>query len=85
MATSTQTLATSIVLFLVALWPLLTIQLGRPTSWFGNFLLALCGSISVFAPASWCLLIFIDILRRRADAAAFVVAHAMVIDGGQTV
>ena len=81
MITPFQTLVASVVLFCVALWPLLTVQFGRPTSWFGDFLFLLCGTVSVFAPAALCAATFIDIIRRRADArvvAAFVISLAGV-------
>jgi hypothetical protein len=47
--TPTQTLVASVIVLIVAVCPLLTVQFGRPTSWFGNFLLLLCaidGSIN---------------------------------------
>jgi hypothetical protein len=79
MVTPTQTLVASVVVLVVAVWPLLTVQFGRPTSWFGNFLFLLCATVSVFAPASLCIATFIDIIRRRTDArliAAFVISLA---------
>ena len=66
--TPRQTLAASMVVFLVALYPLLTVPLGRPTTWFGEFLFLLCAIISVFAPAALSTVTFIDIIRRWADA-----------------
>ena len=71
----------SVVVLAVVVWPLLTLQFGRPTSWFANFLFLLCATVSVFAPASLCVATFIDIIRRRADArliAAFVLSLAGV-------
>jgi putative effector of murein hydrolase LrgA (UPF0299 family) len=79
--TPSQTLAASVAVFFVALWPLLTLQFGRPTSWFGGFVLLLCGVISVFAPAALSTITFIDIVRRRAGAkvmVAFVISLAGV-------
>jgi hypothetical protein len=75
--TSRHTLMASVVVLAMALWPLLTLQFGRPNSWFGNLLFLLCATVSVFAPASLCVATFIDIIRRRADArliAAFVLS-----------
>ena len=82
MVTPSQTLVASVVLFCVALWPLLTVRFGRPMSWFGDFLFLLCATVSVFAPAALCVATFIDIIRRRADArliAAFVISLAGVV------
>lgn len=79
--TPTQALMASVVVFLAALWPILTLQLGRPTSWFSNFLFLLCATSSVVAAPSLCVATFIDMVRRRADArllAAFVLSLAGV-------
>ena len=65
---SRQALAVSVVVFLMSLWPLLTVPLGRPTSWFGDFLFLLCATVSVFAPATLFVVTGIDIIRQRADA-----------------
>jgi len=81
MVTPTQALIASVVFLAMAAWPLLTVQFGRPTSWFGDFVFLLCATFSVFAPASLCVTTFIDIVRRRRDArsiAAFVLSLAGV-------
>lgn len=52
----------------MAVWPLLTLQFGRPTSSLGEFLLNLCATISVFAPAALCMAAFMDMVRFAANA-----------------
>ena|SRR5688572_12673108 len=79
--TPTQALAASGAAFLIALWPLLSLHLGQPTSWFGQFLFLLCATVSIFVPASLSIATFIDVMRRRSDTrtvAAFVVSLAGV-------
>jgi hypothetical protein len=77
----TQALLASVVVFVVAIWPILTLQLVRPTGWFGDSLSVLCATSSVFTGPSLCVAIFMDIVRRRADARlliAFVLSLAGV-------
>ena len=72
LVTPTQTLIASGVIFLAAAWPILTLRVGRPTSWFGEFLFLFCASTSVLTAPSMCLATFMDIIRRRADPRVFV-------------
>jgi hypothetical protein len=79
MVTPTQTLIASGVVFAAAVWPMLTLRLGHPTSWFGEFVFLSCATLSVLAAPSMCLATLIDIARRRADARlvlAFVLSLA---------
>ena len=71
MVTPMQTLIASGVVFAAAVWPMLTLHLGRPTSWFGDFVFLFCTSASVLAAPSLCLATLIDIVRRKADARLF--------------
>ncbi len=80
--TPSQALLASVVVFVAALWPMLTLRFGRPTSWFGDFLFSLCIALSLFAAPSLCIATFMDMLRRRPDArlvAAFLLALAGVV------
>ena len=72
LVTPTQALCASVVLLVMALWPLLTLRVGRPTSWLGDFLFLSCATLSVFAPAALCIATFMDVIRRRADARVVV-------------
>jgi len=71
MVTPTQTLIASGVVFLAALWPLLALRIGRPTSWLGELVFVFCASGSVLTAPSMCLATAFDIIRRRADARVF--------------
>jgi hypothetical protein len=66
--TPTQALIASGVVFIAAVWPMLTLRLGRPTSWFGEFMFLFCATTSVYMAPSMCLATLIDIARRKADA-----------------
>jgi hypothetical protein len=70
--TSKAALMISSVVFVAALWPVLTLRIGRPTSWFGDLLLVLSAGFSVFIAPALCVATFMDIVRRRADALLFV-------------
>ncbi len=72
MVTPTQALIASVVAFVIALWPMLTLQLGRPTSWLGDFLFLLCATSSVFLAPSLCIATCMDIIRRRGDSRLLV-------------
>lgn len=81
LVTPAYSLLASVVLLIVAVYPLLTLKFGRPTSWFGNFLFLLCATLSVFAPATLCGATFIDMIRRKGDGRvifAFVLSLAGV-------
>jgi hypothetical protein len=76
-----QTLGLGIALFLIALYPLLTLRVGRPTSWFGEFVFLFCACISFVASPGFTVALFWDILRRKAGPAtfsAFVLSMAAV-------
>ena len=74
-----QALITSAVVFAAALWPMLTLHIGRPASWLGEFMWLGCSTLSVVAAPSMCFITFIDLARRRRDArtvCAFVLSLA---------
>src|SRR2546423_15543283 len=78
--TPTQALIASGVVFIAAAWPMLTLRLGRPASWFGEFLFLLCASVSVLAAPSMCLATLIDIVRGKVDV-RLLLAFALSLAG----
>jgi hypothetical protein len=78
--TSKSALIISAVVFVAALWPVLTLRIGRPTSWFGDLLLVLGAGFSVFIAPALCVATFMDIVRRRADA-LLLVAFVLSLSG----
>jgi len=62
--TPTHALQASAIVFLLALWPLLTLWLGRPTSWFGDLTFLFCAMFSILGAPALCLATFMDLVRR---------------------